>query len=66
VARVANGLVALGPQVLAQQKRLLREWEDEPLETSIFNSITEFGSAFNTGEPQQYMGKFLEHKTKRT
>lgn len=65
VTRVADGLVGLGAQVLAQQKRLLREWEDEPLETSILNSITEFGHAFNTGEPQHYMGKFLEHKMKR-
>ena len=65
VARVANGLAELGPQVLAQQKRLLREWEDEPLETSIQNSVAAFGKAFLTGEPQHYMGKFLERNLTR-
>ncbi|MDN4015553.1 enoyl-CoA hydratase [Zwartia panacis] len=62
IARVADGLAELGPKVLAQQKRMMREWEDEPLETSIRNSISEFAAAFQTGEPQQYMGQFLKEK----
>ncbi len=62
IARVADGLAELGPKVLAQQKRMMREWEDEPLETSIQNSISEFAAAFQTGEPQQYMGQFLKEK----
>lgn len=65
VARVAEGLAALGPKVLAQQKRMMREWEDEPLETSIKNSIGEFASAFQTGEPQQYMASFLKEKAQK-
>jgi len=65
IARVADGLAQLGTQVLAQQKRLLREWEDEPLETSIRNGVTEFAAAFTTGEPQRYMGKFVEEKARR-
>ena len=62
VGRVANGLAELGPRVLAQQKRMMREWEDEPVETSILKSIDEFASAFDTGEPQHYMGKFIKEK----
>lgn len=62
VTRVANGLAELGPKVLAQQKRMMREWEDEPLEVSIRNSISEFAAAFQTGEPQHYMGQFLKEK----
>lgn len=62
IARLADGLAELGPKVLAQQKRMMREWEDEPLETSIRNSISEFAAAFQTGEPQQYMGQFLKEK----
>lgn len=62
VARLADGLAELGSQVLAQQKRMMREWEDEVLETSVQKSIAEFASAFNTGEPQLYMGKFLNQK----
>lgn len=62
VARVVNGLAELGPKVLAQQKRMMREWEDEPLEISIRNSIGEFAAAFKTGEPQHYMDRFLKEK----
>ena len=65
IARVAEGLAQLGPKALAQQKRMMREWEDEPLETSINNSISEFAAAFQTGEPQHYMGSFLKEKAQR-
>lgn len=65
IERVANLLAGLGSEVLAQQKRLLREWEDEPLETSIRNGVKEFGLAFNTGEPQKYMGEFVREKQSR-
>ena len=64
VARVANMMAEFGRQVLAQQKRLLREWEDEPLDKSIQNGVAEFGSAFNTGEPQKYMDAFVREKKK--
>lgn len=64
VARVANMMAGFGSQVLAQQKRLLREWEDEPLNKSIQNGVAEFGSAFNTGEPQKYMDEFVREKNK--
>ena len=64
VARVAYMMAGFGSQVLAQQKRLLREWEDEPLDKSIQNGVAEFGSAFNTGEPQKYMDEFVREKKK--
>lgn len=62
VERVAALLAGFGPVAVRQQKRLLREWEDAPLEVSIDNSVTEFGSAFDTGEPQQHMATFLNRK----
>ncbi|MBB3014794.1 enoyl-CoA hydratase [Cupriavidus alkaliphilus] len=62
VERVAALLAGFGPVAVRQQKRLLREWEDAPLEVSIGNSVTEFGSAFDTGEPQQHMATFLNRK----
>lgn len=64
VMRVASMLAGLAPAALAQQKRLLREWENEPLETSILNGVREFAQAFNTGEPQKYMGEFIKAKQK--
>lgn len=65
VARVADMLAGFGAQALAQQKRLLREWEDAPLDKSIRDSVAEFGSAFNTGEPQKYMSAFAREKDER-
>lgn len=62
VSRTAALLAKSGPEVMKQQKRLLREWEDQPLDTSIEASIREFGLAFKTGEPQRYMQEFLDRK----
>jgi len=62
VGRVASILAEFGPTVVRQQKRLLREWEDAPLDTSIDRSVGEFGSAFDTGEPQRFMSEFLDRK----
>jgi hypothetical protein len=45
---------------MRQQKRLLREWQHEPLETSIRKGVDEFASAFATGEPQRYMQAFVD------
>lgn len=59
VARTAARFVACGPAVMRQQKRLLREWQHEPLETSILKGVDEFASAFATGEPQRYMQAFI-------
>ncbi|MOA22740.1 putative enoyl-CoA hydratase echA8 [compost metagenome] len=62
VARVAGEFAALGPTVLRQQKRLLREWQHEPLDRSIRNGVAEFASAFGTGEPQRFMKEFVDRK----
>lgn len=60
VDHLAGSLAAMGPAVLRQQKRLLREWEDAPVDTSIQRSVAEFGRAFETGEPQAYMRRFID------
>lgn len=65
IDRVAQLMASFGPVVVAQQKRLLREWEQEPLETSILNGVKEFAQAFDTGEPQRYMGEFVRAKQKK-
>lgn len=62
IERVATLMAGFGPTVVRQQKRLLREWEEAPVDVSINHSVAEFGSAFETGEPQRYMGAFLERK----
>lgn len=65
VAHTAALLAETGPAVLKQQKRLLREWEDQPVDVSIEASVKEFGAAFKTGEPQRYMQEFLDRKAAR-
>lgn len=65
VNRLAGRLAGLGPAVLAQQKRLMRSWEDQALAQSIEQSIAAFGAAFETGEPQHYMGEFLARRRQR-
>ena len=65
VGRIASLLAGCGDQALRQQKRLLREWQDRPLDQAIAESVAEFGSAFDTGEPQQFMGEFLARQRER-
>ncbi|MEJ8847439.1 enoyl-CoA hydratase [Variovorax rhizosphaerae] len=62
VERMARKFAGYGPAVMRQQKRLLREWQQEPLETSIRNGVDEFASAYATGEPQRFMAAFLKRK----
>jgi enoyl-CoA hydratase/carnithine racemase len=62
IARIAGLFAGFGATVVRQQKRLLSEWRDQPLDTAIDNSVREFGSAFDTGEPQRYMNEFLARK----
>ena len=62
VDRMARKFAGYGPAVMRQQKRLLREWQDEPLETSIRKGVDEFASAYATGEPQRFMAAFLARK----
>src|SRR5215510_940156 len=47
-ARAAQ-LASIGPAVLRQQKRLLREWQSQSLAESINHSIDEFVAAYTTG-----------------
>lgn len=60
-ARAAQ-LAALGPQVLRQQKRMLRAWERMTVEEAVAASVAEFGAAFTTGEPQRHMQAFIDRR----
>lgn len=59
VMRLARQFAGFGPAVLRQQKRLLREWQQQDLDTSIRKSVDEFAAAFETGEPATYMAPHL-------
>jgi enoyl-CoA hydratase/carnithine racemase len=60
-AAVAN-LLACGQEALKAQKMLCRQWDELPLQDCIRNSVTIFGQAFLTGEPQAQMRAFLDRK----
>jgi enoyl-CoA hydratase len=62
VQRTAERLAGFGPTVLRQQKRLLRDWERLGLAEAIEGSVAEFGAAFDTGEPQSRMQRFLDRE----
>lgn len=59
VQQAAAKFVRLGPAVLRQQKKLLKDWEELPLSQAIAATVPEFGQAFATGEPQHYMATFI-------
>lgn len=62
VDKLARNLAALAPAALRQQKKLLRRWETMSLDAAIEDSVGEFGTAFDTGEPQKFMNEFLDRK----
>jgi enoyl-CoA hydratase/carnithine racemase len=64
VARTARQFASYGPNVLRQQKRLLREWQAYDLDTAIQRSVGEFASAFATDEPARFMASFLQRKSR--
>ncbi|MFC9839232.1 enoyl-CoA hydratase [Rhodococcus sp. NPDC127530] len=64
IARTTHTLAGLGPEVLRQQKRLLREWEELPLTQAIDESVDAFGHAFSTGEPRKFMNQFKKDRSK--
>jgi enoyl-CoA hydratase len=62
VETTVGALLECGHEALKAQKVLCRQWEELPLQDCIRNSITIFGQAFLTGEPQQHMRAFLDRK----
>jgi enoyl-CoA hydratase len=55
-------LLECGPEVLREQKALLRQWEELPLKESDDISIDVFGRCCLTGEPQRLMQDFVNRK----
>ena len=58
--KVATGIAAAGPQAVRAQKRLIRMWEDTPVDEAAERSIAVFGAAFDTDEPKRLMASFAK------
>jgi enoyl-CoA hydratase/carnithine racemase len=65
VAEAVAPLLACGPDAIAAQKALIREWQQRPLAEAVAISVPVFGRAFTTGEPQRAMQAFLDARSKR-
>ncbi len=53
-------ILAAGPRALAAQKKLLRQWQELPLEAAIAKSIDAFAEAYESDEPRRLMRAFIE------
>ena len=65
VDRWLDSLLANPPEVMRNQKRLLRKWEQLPLSEAVAVSVSHFAEAYVSGEPQRAMQAFLESGDKR-
>lgn len=65
IAQLTARLGGFGPAAVRQQKRLLNKWFDMSVNAAIEDSVSEFGRAFLTGEPQRHMQSFLDRKSRK-
>ncbi|UPY38489.1 enoyl-CoA hydratase [Sediminicoccus sp. KRV36] len=55
-------LTEAGPVAIANQKALIRQWEDLPMSQAIAAGIPAFAKSWETEEPGAMMGHFLSRK----
>jgi enoyl-CoA hydratase len=63
IEAITTAFVALAPEAVKQQKRLMRRWEKLPLTDAINDTVSEFGAAFETGEPARFMGQWVKENS---
>jgi enoyl-CoA hydratase/carnithine racemase len=57
-----GALLSAGPQAVRQQKALMRQWENLPVDRAIAAGIDAFVRSFDTDEPKRLLGAFLNRK----
>ena len=62
VDNIVHALLAAGPQAVRRQKRLMREWEQLPVDRAIAAGIDAFVRSFDGDEPKQMMNAFLKRR----
>jgi enoyl-CoA hydratase/carnithine racemase len=62
VAEWVHMLLEAGPRAIADQKRLIRDWEDLTIREAIEAGITAFANSFRTDEPARMLGAFANRK----
>ncbi|MFL4476235.1 enoyl-CoA hydratase [Paeniglutamicibacter sp. MACA_103] len=62
ILRWADKYLAIGGEVLAQQKRLMNGWDELTTSEAMEQSVTAFSEAYKTGQPQRLMSEFANRK----
>ena len=57
-----ESIIKAGPRAIRLQKRLIRRWEELPLDEAISAGIDSFSEAYNSDEPSLLMNRFLNRK----
>jgi len=68
-AAVEEWLIAVlnaGPQAVRLQKKLMRQWEDLPLNAAIAAGVDRFAEAYATDEPSRLMRAFINRPRRRS
>ena len=55
-------ILSAAPGAMRTQKMLCRAWEEQPLGQAIETSIQAFGASFRSGEPREYLERFIQRK----
>ena len=62
VETIMTSLLAAGAQAVRRQKRLMREWEQLPVDRAIAAGIDAFARSFDADEPREMMNSFLKRQ----
>ncbi len=62
VETIVASLLAAGAQAVRRQKRLMREWEQLPVDRAIAAGIDAFARSFDGDEPREMMNSFLKRQ----
>ena len=62
VETIVTSLLAAGAQAVRRQKRLMREWEQLPVDRAIAAGIDAFARSFDGDEPREMMNSFLKRQ----
>lgn len=62
VEATIQAILSCGPRSLRTQKALLGYWQTAPIDVAITSSIPMFAEACATGEPQNYLQRFIAER----
>ena len=55
-------ILAGAPRAMRLQKRLCRDWDEQPMSEAVEAGIRVFAQAFRSPEPEEYLRRFLDRR----